>query len=158
MDKLSTGDKLLAGGGIVLFVLSFIGSWAEIAGPIGDVLGENKSLNAWDGYAFFPLELGFIVALVVIGWILATVGGVEIPEIPSATYAGAGGLVLLLILLGLVMGPHEVPLFDSRGPIIFIAIIPAGTMAAGGYLKMQEQTVAGPATRPPTTPPPPPVA
>jgi hypothetical protein len=171
MDRLSTGDKWVAGGGIVLLVLSFLKPWAEFdVGQFGDLAGVvDVEGSAWsEFFGFFPLKLGLILAILALGYVGAKAAGVELPTVPPITYVAVGGAIFLLVLLTVLVGPvgSEFRVGDAgieRGFWLWVSILPAAAMAWGGYLLMQEET---PGTTTPTSPyggqasppPPPPTA
>ena len=169
MDRLSTGDKFVAGGGIVLLVLSFLKPWAESdVGQFGDIPGVGDvEGSAWsEFYGFFPLKLALILAIVAVGIGLAKAAGVEVPTVPPITFVAVGGGILLLVLLTMLIGPRgsEIQFGGigiERGLWLWVSIIPAAAMAWGGYMLMQEESTGAP---PRTTsyggeaPPPPPTA
>jgi hypothetical protein len=168
MDRLSTGDKLVAGGGIVLLILSFLKPWAEFdTGELGGLAGVGDlEGSGWsEFYGFFPLKLGFILAIVAIGWVIAKAAGAELPQLPPIAYVGVSGGVLLLIVLTILIGPagSGIQFGDAgieRGLWLWVSVIPAAAMAWGGYLQMQEASGGAPMTYggTPSPPPPPPTA
>jgi hypothetical protein len=168
MDRLSTGDKLVAGGGIVLLILSFLKPWAEFdTGELGGLAGVGDlEGSGWsEFYGFFPLKLGFILAIVAIGWVIAKAAGAELPQLSPIAYVGVSGGVLLLIVLTILIGPagSGIQFGDAgieRGLWLWVSVIPAAAMAWGGYLQMQEVSGGAPMTYggTPSPPPPPPTA
>ena len=160
MDRLSLGEKLMAGGGLVLFVFSFFGSWVKVSG-VGGV--GSVSFNAWDGYGFI-LKLGILVGLVLAGAIIAKAAGVTLPDMPPVVWTILAGIVVVTFLLTLAIGPNDegaefLGVDIERGIFLFLAIIPVAAVGYGGYLKMQETegggaTAIGGATPPPPAAPP----
>src|SRR4051812_32350694 len=101
LNKLSTGDKVIAGSGIALFIFAFFPWFTFDAGSFGSV---NQS-----GYHFFftgiiPVLLG----LIMIGFIVSTkMADVELPEMPvkhAHLLLGLGIAAAVLIILRLLVG------------------------------------------------------
>jgi hypothetical protein len=169
VDRLTEGEKLLGGSALGLYIISFIGFWAELEIETGGSRFVD-SVTAWDGYGL-ALKLALILALVAVGLVAAraTTARFDLPVPWGLVYVGIASLTLLLILLAVLIGPDESPsIFNSapsdariginRGVGLFIGTLLAGTMAAGGYqhMKSGDTTTRSPATptssSPPTTP------
>lgn len=159
MDRLTLGDKLVAGGGLALLVLSFLKPWATVSVEGFDVPGASADAGAWDFGIL--LKGALILAILYAGIVIAKAAGVDLPAMPPVAHVGLGGAVLVLLLIQVLIGPPSdgAELFGvdvSRGLMLFIAIIPAAAVAYGGYLKWQEaESGAGPMGGPAAPPPPP---
>lgn len=144
MDKISKGERIVLISGAILFILSFIKPWAKLdLGDAGEFFGGiSANFSAWD-YGFFPLKLALILSIVGVGLVIAKLAGAAI-NLPPTTHAAIGGLVLLLVLLQVIIGPPDAGIVDvvDRGIMLFIGLIPAAGQAYGGYLVMQERGAA----------------
>jgi hypothetical protein len=150
MNKLSKGERMVLWTGVALFVLSWIPLWAKAeASAFGFSVSE--SANAFQGFGFFPVELGLILAYVALALVIARVAGAKM-SLPGATYAGLCGAATVLLILGILIGPDDggagaVGVEVSRGLMLFVGTVVAAAMAWGGYQHMNEGAAA------PTTPP-----
>ena len=149
MTKLSTADKILAGGSLLLFIDSFL-SWQRVCSA--DIPGLGRicaSANAWGGNGSFAGVLMSLLALLLLAGTVAVVAGVSLPvTIPTSTVLS--GLTAGTVLFGIIKFLFVVGNHGALGAWIGLILILA--VAYGGYMKMQEQK-----TVPPTsgfTPPP----
>jgi hypothetical protein len=169
VDRLTQGEKLLGVSALWLYIISFIGFWAELEFEGGGTRSE-FSVSAWDGYGL-EIRLALILALVAAGLVAARAVGVDLPVAGGLVYLVIGGLTLLLMLLTALVGPDEsgsglgllsrLPsgshIEVSRAVGLFVGTVFAAAMVAGGYqhLKAGDTTTRSPATpssSPPTTP------
>lgn len=177
-DKLSTGEKVAAVSGILLFIFMFF-DWfgVEVSGAggfSGSVPGAGGS--AWDALDFIPIVLLIAVVAAVGVAVLRLIDSTwEPPVSMNAVVAALGGLSVLLILFRII----DPPSFGSFGGVsvdgtldfgIFLGLIAAVGIAYGGYLAMKEEgtsfgetadrlsggTGAEPSGGPPPPSPPPP--
>ncbi|MCB0965126.1 MAG: hypothetical protein KDA98_17750 [Acidimicrobiales bacterium] len=137
LSKLSTGDQVIGGSGIALFLFSFF--------PWFGVDGYSGGGNAWD-VGFFTGILPTLIGLAMVGWVAATkLFDVELPELPipeGLLLLGLGAFAALLIILRLLMG-YEVgnAVFSvslDRKFGLFLATLAGIGLAGGGFLKFQE--------------------
>jgi hypothetical protein len=141
MAKLSTADKILAGGSLLLFIDSFL-SWQRVCGP--KILGLNSicgSANAWGGSGSFAGVLMSLFALLLLAGTIAVVGGVSLPvTIPASTVLSGltAGTVLFGIIKFLIVVGNHAALGAWLGLILILVV------AYGGYMKMQEQKAVPP--------------
>lgn len=153
MNRLSRGEQLFGGAGLLLFILSFISPWATVS-----VAGfGHQSFNGWD--AFGPLvKFGFILAILGAGLAVAKAANLSM-EIPPVVYLVAGALVGLIMLLATALGPSDegadlLPGVDvSRGFLLFVGLVLGLVMAYGGWLIFKQQPATS-AAAPPAAPPP----
>jgi hypothetical protein len=133
VDKLSTGDKLIMGGGIAYLIFMFF-PWYGVDGG-----GSN---SGWDYF------LGGIVPLILIAVMVAHVGvttfsDTELPEPPvpwNQVHRGLGVAAAVIVLLRVIIGSDvEVPFvgdFELDRQIgLFLALIAAVVVAAGGFTR-----------------------
>lgn len=137
LSKLSTGDKVLAGSGLALFIFSFL--------PWFGVDGYSGSGNGWD-VGFFTGILPALIGLALLGYVVVTkmAEGVSLPDgVPyPLVVLGLAALAALLVLLRLIIGYKvgggfaEFKLDRKYG--LFLATLAALGLAGGGFLKFQE--------------------
>jgi len=134
---LSLGEKLVAGGGILMLIASFL-PWYRYSSSI-EGFSFSISRNGWQDPATPWSLLAILIGAVLAGSILAMrLGNVKLPEMSGGMtwgmiYGAGGGLVAILMLLTLV-GESS---YLSFG--FFLAIIAAVALAAGGYLLYSEE-------------------
>ena len=172
LDKLSTGEKISAASGILLFVFMFF-DWfgAEVSGvpAFSGALGGGGS--AWDALDVIPIVLVLaIVAAVGVAVIRLTDADVEPPVSLNTIVAVLGALAVLLILYRIVDPPGGssfggVSVDTTLKAGIFLGLLSAAGIAYGGYSAMREEGVtfgdaadhlSGRGHSGGTTPPPPP--
>lgn len=139
LNKLSTADKVIAGAGIVFFVSLFLPWWGKDFG--GGISGSN---SGWD--YFLTGILPFLIVIVMIGQIAITkFTTTELPKIPvpwSQVHLAAGAAVAILLVLRTLIGSSEgsgtfeIDLDREWG--LYVALLAAIGVGAGGYLKFQE--------------------
>jgi hypothetical protein len=141
LDKLTNGDKVVLGAGIVFLISVFL-PWFG-AGPYDG--------NGFD-VGFLWGTLPFLLALVMIAQVVVDrFTAVELPELPvtwGQVHVALGGLIAFLVVLKLLLG-YEVCGFGfcedlDRKFGLFIAVLAGIGLVVGGILKMQED--AGGAT------------
>lgn len=180
MTRLSRGEQIVGGAGIVLLLLSFFPLWAKY--EIGDLgLGIDTGAqrgNAWSAaFNIVPkLALIFVLVAVAVVIIRLVATDVRLPVPAGQLYLGLSGAATALLLIALLMGPQGAGLsgfgFEvSRGPVLLIAWVLGAAMAYGGYMHWKEEQAGGapgagpgygvgptPPTGGPTPPPPPPAS
>jgi hypothetical protein len=147
LNKLSTGDKVIAGSGILLFIAYFL-PWFKVDFDFGFGSAGSVSANGSDvGFLWstFPMLLGLVMLGVVVA---SKLFDAKLPELPipwGQALLGIGGLAALLVVLKLLIGedPSDVV---TRSYGLFIAALAAIGLAVGGFLKMQEGDDAAPAS------------
>ena len=146
LSKLTTSDKLILGGGIVYLISMFL-PWWGIDTDFGDFAN-----NGWDYF------LGGWVPLVIIAIMVGHVAvtrfspDTKIPDLPVPWGQGylIAGVVAALIVIGRLLVPSDecaggfcIDLDRKFG--IFVAVIAAICVAAGGSMKLKEDDAAPPA-------------
>jgi hypothetical protein len=141
MAKLTTADKILAGGSLLLFIDAFL-AWQRVCS--GDIPGVGRicaSANAWGGNGSFAGVLMAIFALLLLAGTVAVVGGLSLPvTIPASTVLS--GLTAGTVLFGLIKFLFAVTNHPGIGAWIGLILVLA--VAYGGYMKMQEQKAVPP--------------
>lgn len=178
LNRLSKGERLAGIAALLLFISSFIPMWASFGYeqegnellPAG--LETKTDYNAWSGYGF-TMTIALILALIVAGLVIARAAGaldnVNLPAPLGIVYAGAGTLILLIMLFSILTGPegaNEIELgfgaqyVAERGLLLFLGTLLAAGVALGGFMHMKEEGSTPPQLgnvgRGPTTGPPPP--
>jgi hypothetical protein len=151
LNKLSTGDKVIGASGVLLLIFSLF-KWLGIKTPGTEILGEtigggSVSKSAWG----FPLTLIAVllgVAMVVI--VVLKLLDVKLPDLGGVTWGqilfGMGVVAFLLVLFKVVVGPSNWEGFDIPDSVdktrkigAFLGLIASAGLAAGGFLKFQEE-------------------
>ncbi len=140
LTKLSLGDKIMAGSGLALFVFSFL-PWYKFEYNNG-FASASVSQNGW--HFFFTGILPTLLGLALLGYVVVTkvLEGVELPELPVAwplVVLGTAGLAALLVIIRLLAGGDD----EGTGVLdrsfgLFLAVIAVIGLAAGAFLKFQE--------------------
>lgn len=153
---LSLGRKLLLGGGVLLFIDTFL-AWQSVSVGVSGVTVVSASRNAWHG--FWGVMLGLLTLALVV-WVAAKAFGVALPaNIPDGlTTLALGGVILLFAVLKTLTDDY------SAWPS-YVGIVLAAGIAFGAWLAFQESgeslprvaqsTPAAPASPPDTTDEPP---
>jgi predicted small integral membrane protein len=147
--KLSTGEKISAASGILLFVFMFF-DWfgvevSGVSGFSGTVPGAGGS--AWDALDVIPIFLAIaIVAAVGVAVVRLTDADLEPAISLNAIVAVLGALAFLLILYRIVDPPGGgqfggVSVDTTRQLGIFLGLLSAAGIAYGGYSAMREEGV-----------------
>lgn len=140
-SKLSLGDKVLAGSGIALFIFSFL-TWFKFEINLGPGFSQSYTENAWD--YFFTGIVPVILGLALLGYVAATkLFDVEVPELPVGwplVVLGVAGLAALLVILRLLIGGDDegTDVLD-RAFGLFLSVVAVLGLAAGAFLKFQEE-------------------
>jgi len=170
MSKMSTAEKLLAGGSILLLIDSFL-AWQRFCadlGDIGDIVGQSNvcvgTLSAWQGSGgIFGVLMGLgAIALIVLG-VLSMTGSA------SSMNMGSMSMDKLLGFLGLAVAAFGLLKFifvltNSPGWAAFVGLVLLVAIAYGAWQKVQSSggfqmgdtgggTMGG-GTPPPSAPPP----
>lgn len=147
MSKLTTADKLVLGGGILLLLDSFL-SWqkvcvSDLVGSLGGLANFCGKANAWGGNgSFFGLLMGLLLIILIV-WEVMQIGGmagnVKMPVSASkgTAYLGFGAVVFGLLKFILAVTNHGA-LFAYVGLILILAV------GYGAWMKFQEPESAMP--------------
>jgi len=169
--KLSTGEKISAVSGVLLFIFMFF-DWfgvevAGVPGFSGTISGGGGS--AWDALDVIPIFLVIaIVAAVGVAVVRLTDADLEPAVSLNTIVAVLGALAFLLILYRIVDPPGGgqfggVSVDTTLQIGIFLGLLSAAGIAYGGYSAMREEGVTfgdaadrlsgGPGAAPPPPPP-----
>jgi hypothetical protein len=135
LNKLSTGDKVIGGSGIALFILSFF-PWFGI--DIGGIVDVSYSENGWSSiFSMLAILIGIAMAVLAV----LPAFGVELPELGmpwSQIHFIAGIVAAALILLQLLVGSSTAGVDLDRKIGVFLGLLAGIGLAAGGFLRKQE--------------------
>jgi hypothetical protein len=177
MSKMSTAEKLLAGGSILLLIVSFL-PWQKSCsnlGELGELIGQGDicvSFNAWQGSGgiFGVLMALLAIALIVVGVLSMTgnmanmnMGTMSADKLTGFLGLGVAGFGLLKFIFALT----ESPAWGAFVGLVLLAAIGYGAwqkvQSSGGFQMggtgggtMGGDTMGGPppAAPPPSAPPP----
>ncbi len=146
LSKLTTGDKVVAGSGIALFIFSFF-PWFGI-----DVGFASYSESGWSSiFSLLAILVGIAMALIV----LLPMFGVELPELgmPWSQILFITGIVAVaLLVLQLLVGSSTAGVDLDRKIGVFLGVVAGAGLCFGGFLKKQEGDTAPSAGPPPRWP------
>jgi hypothetical protein len=169
MSKMSTAEKLLAGGSILLLIDSFF-AWQSVdLGGLEDLIGVDNSISMWQGSgSIFGVLAGLLaIALVVAGVLSMTgsmarmnTGTMSADKIVGFLGLGVAGFGLLKFILVVT---------NSPGWAAFVGLVLLAAIGYGAWQKVQSSggfqmgdtgggTLGGgapPPSSPPPSPPPP---
>lgn len=146
LNKLTTGDKIVAGTGIVMIISLLFFPWHSVS-VSGFGFSETYTRSAIESPNGFWGILALLLTIAIVGVIAAEkLGNVDLPDLPIpwtnakffATIA-----VLVLLLLKLVVET------DALGWGCYLAILLGAGMVYGGFLIKNED--AGAASAPPSS-------
>jgi hypothetical protein len=134
VDRLTQGEKIAAGAGIVLFISMFF-AWFGFDSP-GEALGIGGSItfNAWESFDFIDLVL-LVTVLVAVGTAVAKASDAAVDFPLNPVVAVLGGLSTLLVLYRIIDPPGG----SDREWAVFLGLILSALVAYGGYRAMQEE-------------------
>jgi hypothetical protein len=169
MSKMSTAEKLLAGGSVLLLIDSFF-PWQSLGGGVGEILGIDLNYNMWQGSgAFAGILAGLLaIALIVVG-VASMAGAMSNMNMGTLTadklvaWLGAG--VFVFGILKFIFALTESPAWGA-----FLGLVLLAAIGYGAWQKLQESggmsmgggmsgggtmgSAPPPSTPPPSTPPP----
>lgn len=154
MDKLTTSDKLILGGGIAYLIFMFFPWYGfEESNQFVDVSYNN---SGWDYMLGGILPLLLILVMVAHVVITNFAPDTKLPDPPvpwAQVHLIAGAVAAVIVLLRLLIGSDDIGSVDTGFDLdrkfgLFLALIAAIVVAVGGYLKSQAGDTAPP---PPAT-------
>lgn len=146
-SRLRFGDLIAAGGAVVLFISLFLDWYNVEFEGFGGIGGASEGGSAWQALSFLDILL-LLIVLVVLAIVVTRALGVGLPTLPvplSTVILAAGALATLIVLFRLIVSPVDVPgaLDDSisvgRSIGIFLALLSALAITAGGFLSARER-------------------
>ena|SRR5829696_1315707 len=163
--RLRFGDMIAGASAVLLFLFTFL-RWFKATGEGGeeapDALADAFSFNAWEAMPILTFILLLcILAVIAVVAIRATGQQINLPVPLGTVILGAAALALLIILFRLLLTPdpsvsflgQEVNVKDNDGEVgrsygIFLALLAALGMLAGGFLSARERGEAIPGVGP----------
>jgi len=149
INKLSLGDKIVAGGGILLFLLILIAPWHSFdLGDFGGTINKNAFWGEGDAVGW-PALLAFILLLAVVAVVLIRklADNVTLPDLPigwnQAIFYATIAIPVLLLLKLLLFN-------ESLSFWAYIDILLGIGIAYGGFLIFQESDAPATGSAPPT--------
>jgi hypothetical protein len=171
MSKMSTSDKLLAGGGILLLIASLVLPWQEFCadlGDIGDLIGQDTlcagSFTAWGGSGGFFGILMVLLTIALVAVVIASMAGAmsNVNMGTMSTDKLIGYLGLGVFAFGIIK--FLFVLFNEVAWGAFIGLVLLVAVGWGAWQKVQESGgfemggsgggSMGGDTPPPSAPPP----
>jgi hypothetical protein len=133
LSRMSTATKILLGGGVLLFIDSFL-SWQKVCFEIAG-LGGCVTANMWGGDGSFFGLLGGLLTIALLIWeglALANVDlNVGMPRSKISAYVGFG--VLGFVVIKFIFAMTQSPAFGA-----FIGLILALAVGYGAWMRFQE--------------------
>jgi hypothetical protein len=164
MSKMSTSEKLLAGGSVLLLIDSFFPWQSYDLGGLGDLIGRGISFNMWQGSgSLFGILAGLLaIALIVVGVLSMTgsmasmnMGTMSPDKLSGFLGLGVAAFGLLKFILALT---------NSPGWASFVGLVLLVAIGYGAWQKVQSSggfqmggtggTMGGGGMPPPSSPPP----
>jgi uncharacterized membrane protein len=142
LNRLTLGDKVLAGSSFALFIFSFL-RWYGLDRTFGSGAFSQSVSYSENGWSYITGVIAALLALVLLAYVVITkvLEGVKLPELPvpwGLAVLGTAGLTALLVVIKLLMGASKSGVDLDRKYGIFLATLAALGVAAGGFLKFQE--------------------
>jgi uncharacterized membrane protein len=151
INSLSLGEKLVAGGGIVMLIASIL-PWIKISvkGAAG-FAGASASKSAWGAPASIWSILAVLIAIILAGIVIARIMNMNLPALPSNLTWGqvfGGGAALVVVLM--ILKAWRITAVQTGGVIdksfgfgFFIAVLATIAIAYGGFLLYSEDKGSG---------------
>ena len=170
INKVKGNDRFIAGGAVLLFVLSFF-TWYSVSAPkVGGFGGNTASGNLWDIYGVLKLALFLAIAAgaLVIARLMGVLDSTKLPAGINLITLVLSGLATLIFVLRLINAFHSESFAGYKisahpGFGWYLGILVSGAMTYFAFLNFQasgetlpEMPSAGTATPPPPPPPAPP--
>jgi hypothetical protein len=136
INELSLGEKLIAAGGVLLLIASFL-PWYRVSVRFGE-FSASASANGWEAPGALFSILAVLIGVVLAGAVLGPkLGNMQLPALGSITwgqaFVGGGAAALILVIIKFLNESSSI----SFG--FFLGFIAAAALAAGGYLLYTEE-------------------
>jgi hypothetical protein len=140
--RLTRGELVAGGAGILLIVISVIPQWGSATLHGVRINGFESSFSLWEAglFGILPKLAAFLgVAAVVLVLIQAT--GAT-PSVPTVTYLALGLAATLLMLMGVAVGPSISGgrlggIEMTRGPLLYAGAVLCALILLGGWLHLR---------------------
>lgn len=153
LNKLTTGDRVIAISGIVLFIFSFFDWLGAEASAGGFSVSQAKS--AW---SFTLTLIAVLIGIAMVVIVALKAFDVKLPDLGGTSWSLVllvmGVVAFAFVLIKLIAGPNIPDILGdavdkTRKIGIFVGLIATAGLAVGGYLRFQEDK-AGSTAAPPT--------
>jgi hypothetical protein len=138
INLLSTPEKAIAGGGVLMLIASFLDWWHYSVAGFGSV-GE----GGWGSPGSIWSVLAILISIVLAGIVVATkLGNMQMPALPqNVTWAQiwGGGAAAVVVLVLLKAWRIQAAPIGGFGIGFFLGVIAAAAIAYGGYMLYTEQ-------------------
>ena len=138
LNKLSTAEKFISGGALLMFIASFLDWWSVSVEGIAS-FGE----DGWGDPAAIWSVLAILLSIALAAVVIATrLGNVDMPTLPDyltwgrVLTGGAAAVVVLILLKGWRISAADAGGFDVG---YFLALVATAAIAYGGYLVYSEE-------------------
>jgi len=142
INLLSTPEKAIAGGGVLMLIASFLDWWHYSVAGFGSV-GE----GGWGEPGSIWGVLAILLSIVLAGIVVATkLGNMQMPALPqNVTWAQiwGGGAAAVVVLVLLKAWRIQAAPIGGFGIGFFLGVIAAAAIAYGGYMLYTEQKAKG---------------
>ena len=147
LSKLSTGDKMILGGGLAYLIFMFFPWYGADFSEFG--ISRSFDSTGWDYFLGGILPL-ILIAVMCAHVLVSRLSDTELPEPPvpwGQVHLGAGILAAVIVILRLLIGSDDVSGIDvgvdlDRKFGLVLAVIAAIVVAAGGVRKSREEDSA----------------
>ena len=164
MSKMSTAEKLLAGGSVLLLIDSFFPWQSYDLGGLEDLIGRGISFNMWQGSgSVFGILAGLLAIMLVVAGVLSMTDAMRNVNMGSMSPDKTIGF-LGLAVAGFGLLKFILALTNSPGWAAFVGLVLLVAIGYGAWEKVQSSggfemggtggTMGGGGTPPPSSPPP----
>jgi hypothetical protein len=157
LNKLTTGDRVIAISGIVLFIFSFFNWLGAEASAGGFSVSQAKS--AW---SFTLTLIAVLIGIAMVVIVALKAFDVKLPDLGGTSWSLVllvmGVVAFAFVLIKLIAGPNidtggfNVDVSKTREFGIFVGLIATAGLAVGGWLLFQADKAGSPGA-PPSAPP-----
>ncbi len=158
INKVQGNDRFIAGGGVLLFILSFF-PWYSVSG-----FGGSNSISLWSAYGILKLALLLAIAAsaVVIARLMGALDSVQLPAGVNLITLAASGLATVIFVLRLLgsfdsAGSGAIKISAHPGFGWWLGILVSGAMTYFAFLNFKTSGEQLPTKPGSATPPAPPV-
>jgi hypothetical protein len=157
LNRLTTGDRVIAISGIVLFISSFF-NWLGAEASAGG-FSVSQAKNAW---SFTLTLIAVLIGIAMVVIVALKAFDVKLPDLGGTSWSLVlfvmGVVAFVFVLIKLIVGPNidtggfNVDVSKTREFGIFIGLIATAGLAVGGWMLFQADK-AGSSGASPSAPP-----
>jgi hypothetical protein len=140
--RLTRGELVAGGAGIVVIVISVIPRWGSASLDGVRINGLESSFSLWEAGVFgiLPKVAVFLGVAAVVLILIEATGAT--PSVPTVTYLALGLAATLLMLMGVAVGPSLQGgrlggIEMTRGPLLYAGAVLCALILLGGWLHLQ---------------------